>query len=75
MQKQNISANATVAVQMNSIMGEWVRTIVDVRKGYLSSHTLFNIFFERIMSVALEEHDGQVNIGGRNITNLRFADD
>ena len=75
MQKQNISANATVAVQMNSNMGEWVRTIVDVRKVYLSSHTLFNIFLERIMSVALEEHDGQVNIGGRNITNLRFADD
>ena len=32
-------------------------------------------FFERIMSDALEEHDGKVSIGGRNITNLRFADD
>ena len=37
--------------------------------------TLFNIFLERIMSDALEEHDGKVSIGGRNITNLRFADD
>ena len=27
------------------------------------------------MSDALEEHDGTVSIGGRNITNLRFADD
>ena len=27
------------------------------------------------MSDALEEHDGNVSIGGRNITNLRFADD
>ena len=26
------------------------------------------------MSDALEEHDGKVSIGGRNITNLRFAD-
>ena len=26
------------------------------------------------MSDALEEHDGTVSIGGRNITNLRFAD-
>ena len=33
------------------------------------------IFLERIMSDALEEHDGKVSIGGRNITNLRFADD
>ena len=31
--------------------------------------------FERIMSDALEEHDGKVSIGGRNITNLRFVDD
>ena len=27
------------------------------------------------MSDALEEHDGMVSIGGRNITNLRFADE
>ena len=27
------------------------------------------------MSDALEEHDGKVSIGGRNVTNLRFADD
>ena len=27
------------------------------------------------MSDALEEHDGKVSIGGRNITSLRFADD
>ena len=27
------------------------------------------------MSYALEEHDEKVSIGGRNITNLRFADD
>ena len=27
------------------------------------------------MSDALEEHDGKPSIGGRTITNLRFADD
>ena len=32
-------------------------------------------FLERIMSDDLEEHDGKVSIGSRNITNLRFADD
>ena len=32
-------------------------------------------FLERIMSDALEEHDGKASKGGRNITNLRFADD
>lgn len=39
------------------------------------SPTLFNIFLERIMTDALEKHHGTVSIGGRNITNLRFADD
>ena len=76
MRKYNISANlvrtieqlydkAKSAVQMNVSIGEWFRTTVGVRQGCL----------ERIMSDALEEHDGKVSIGGRNITNLRFADD
>ena len=33
------------------------------------------MFLERIMPAALEEHAGKVSISGRNITNLRFADD
>ena len=38
-------------------------------------HPRSSSFLERIMSNALEEYDGKVSIGGRNITNLRFADD
>ena len=34
-----------------------------------------HIFLERIMTDALEDHEGTVSIGGRIITNLRFADD
>ena len=41
----------------------------------LSARRLKLAFLERIMSDALEEHDGKVSIGGRNITNLRFAND
>ena len=36
---------------------------------------MFNIFLERLVTDALEEHHGTVSIGGRIITNLRFADD
>ena len=39
------------------------------------SPTLINIFLKWIMSDALEEHGRRVSIGGRNITNLEFADD
>ena len=35
----------------------------------------FNIFLERIMTDALEDHEDTVSIGGRTITDLRFADD
>ena len=58
---------------MNGSMGEWFGTTVRVRQECLLSPTLFNI--EQMMCDALEEHDGKVSIGGRNITNLRFADD
>ena len=85
MKKYNISTNliqviknlynkATTAV-LNSSIGDWFRTTVGVRQGCLLSPTLFNIFLERIITDALEDHEGTVSIGGRTITNLRFADD
>ena len=40
----------------------------------LLSSTLFNLFLERIMTDALEDHEGTVSTGGRTITNLHFAD-
>ena len=55
-------------------MGEWFRTTVGIMNGYLLSPTLFNIFLERIMCDALEEHGGMVNIGRRTTTNLQLAD-
>ena len=41
----------------------------------LLSTTIFNIFLERIMCEALDDHEDSVSIGGRLITNFRFADD
>ena len=38
-------------------------------------HLNFNIFLERIMCEALDDHEGFVSIGGRLITNFHFADD
>ena len=68
MKKYNISANliqviktlchkATSAVLFNSSIEDWFRTIVEVRQGCLLSLTLFNIFLERIMTDALEDHE------------------
>ena len=86
MKKYNISTNliqviknlfnrATSAVFSNSSIGDWFRTTAGVRQGCLLSPTLFNIFLQRIMTDAFEDHEGTVSIGGRTIANLRFADD
>ena len=72
---ENLYNKATSAVYLNGYIGDWFRTTVGVRQGCLLSQTLFNIFLERIMTDAVEDHQGTVSIGGRTITNLRFADD
>ena len=66
---------AISAALFNGSRGDWFRTTVGVRQGYLVSPTLFNIFLERIMTDALEDHEDTVSIGGRTITNLRPAAD
>ena len=48
---------------------------LECAKGYLLSPTFLNISIERIIADALEDNEGTVSIGGRTITNLRFADD
>ena len=72
---ENLFDKAQSAVLFNSSTGEWFRTTVGVRQGCLLSPTRFNIFLERIMCEALDDHEGSVSIGGRLITNFHFADD
>ena len=86
MRKYNIKASIIRAIEdlydkaqsvvlFNGSTGEWFRTTVGVRQGCLLSPTLFNIFLERIMCEALDDHEGSVSIEGRLMTNFRFEDD
>ena len=74
---KNLYNKAASAVLFNSSVGDWFgkNNSWNPTLGCLVSPTLFNIFLERIMTDALEDHEGTVSIGGRTITNLRFADD
>ena len=67
--------NSTSAVYKDGTIGDWIKTTVGVRQGCVLSPTLFNLFLEKIMTDALDGHVCSVSIGGRPITNLRFADD
>ena len=71
---QKLYEKVTSAVCFNNSIGDWFKTSAGVRQGCLLSPTLFNILLERIMTDVLEDHAGTVSIGGRTITNLRFAD-
>ena len=72
---ENLYDTAQSAVLFNGSTGEWFRTTVGVWEGCLLSPTLFYIFLEKIMCVALDDHEGSVSIRGRLITNFPFADD
>ena len=73
MKKYNISTNLIQVIK--NLYNKATSAVLFNRQGCLLSPTLFNIFLEMIMIDALEDHEGTVSIGGRTITNLRFADD
>ena len=55
---------------------DWFQTGKGVRQGCILSPCLFNLYAEYIMrNAGLEEAHTGIKIGGRNINNLRYADD
>ena len=57
-------------------MTNWFQIGKGVRQGYILSPCLFNFYAEDIMRNAeLEEKEAGIKIAGRNINNLRYADD
>ena len=54
----------------------WFQTQKGVHQGYLLSPCLFNFYAEYIMrNAGLEEAQVGIKFAGRNINNLRYADD
>ena len=56
-------------------IGDWFQTTAGFQQGCVLSLTLFNIFLERIMTDASEDHRCTVSTGERTIIKLHFADD
>ena len=55
---------------------DWFQIWKGVFQGYILSPCLFNLYAEYIMQNAeLEEAQAGIKIAGRNINNLRYADD
>ena len=55
---------------------DWFQIGKGVHQGCILSSCLFNLYAEYIMrNTGLEEAQAGIKIGGRNINNLRYADD
>ena len=55
---------------------DWFQIGKGVCQGCILSHRLFNFYAEYIMrNAGLEEAQDGIKIAGRNINNLRYADD
>ena len=55
---------------------DWFQIGKGVSQGYILSPCLFNFYAEYILrNTGLEEAQARIKIAGRNINNLRYADD
>ena len=72
---RSLYSKQKAAVRTTHGLTDWFDIEQGVRQGCILSPHLFNIYSEQIMRNALEDFTGGVRIGGRVITNLRYAND
>ncbi|CAH2241180.1 jg3246 [Pararge aegeria aegeria] len=72
---QNLYWNQRAKVWVGNEETEDVEIKRGVRQGCILSPTLFNLYSETIIAEAIEGLDCGVKINGRNINNIRYADD
>ena len=73
---RNLYAGQEATVSIGRETTDWFQKGKRVRQGCILSPCLFNLYAEYIMrNTGLEEAQAGIKIAGRNINNLRYADD
>ena len=73
---RNLYAGQEATVRTGHGTTDWFQIGKGVPLGYILSPCLFNFYAEYIMrNAGLEEAQAGIKIAGRNISNLRYADD
>uniref|UniRef100_A0AC11D1X3 Uncharacterized protein n=1 Tax=Ovis aries TaxID=9940 RepID=A0AC11D1X3_SHEEP len=73
---RNLYAGQKATVRTGQGTTDWFQIGKGVRQGCILSPCLFNLYAEYIMrNAGLEETQAGIKIAGRNINNLRYADD
>ena len=73
---RNLYASQETTVRTGHGTTDWFQVGKGVRQSCILSPSLFNLYAEYIMrNAGLEEAQAGIKIAGRNINNLRYADD
>ena len=73
---RNLYAGQEATVKIGHGTTDWFQIGKGVHQGCILSPCLFNLYVEYIMrNAGLEEAQAGIKIAGRNIYNLRYADD
>ena len=73
---RNLYASQEATVRTGHGITDWFQIGKGVRQGCILSLCLFNLYAEYIMQNArLDEAQAEIKTAGRNINNLRYADD
>ena len=73
---RNLYAGQEAIVRTGHGTTDWLQTGKGVRQGCVLLLCLFNLYAEYIMrNTGLDEAQAEIKIAGRNISNLRYADD
>ena len=73
---RNMYAGQEATVRTGHGTTDWFHMTKGVRQGCILSPCLFNLYADYIMrNAGLEEAQAGIKIAGRNINNLRYADD
>ena len=71
-----MNGNQNTIIRIGHGKTNWFQIGKRVHQGYVLSPCLFNLYAEYIMTDAgLDEAQAGIKISGRNINNLRYADD
>ena len=73
---RNLYAVQEATVRTRHVIMNWLKIEKGVRQGCILSPCLFNLYAEYIIrNAGLEKVQAGIKIAGRNINNLRYADD
>ena len=73
---RNLYAGQEATVRTGHGTTDWLQIRKGVCQGCILSHCLFNLYAENIMwNAGLDEAQAGIKTAGRNINNLRYADD